>query len=175
MKKAIYATSNKNEILIGFAPDYLWVSTEYYKAPHEPGRYLVIKKDGTLGELMTTGSDCTTSLSEDSLFAMAAARNLYGAVYFEDHEVTDTDLMDIYRAPWSRWYYFNEWYEYEDCHNDLYILTEDSDNYPLYFLNLNLEDKIQLDETGKVASDEDPAYFTITSDYKYIRKTDNAD
>lgn len=181
MRKAIYKTDwmkrelnqEENESLIGYVPDCLLKSVKYFLAPKNPGRYLVIKKDGTIAEYMCTGTHCVDRLDEKSLFAIAAHMDngFDEEVFIDDRQADDSDIMDIYRSPWSTWYTFNEWYDqYESCHTDLHIFTKESDDYPVYFLDMNLDDKIQMEENGEIHSDGDPVYFKLDDEYEFVAK-----
>ena len=172
MKKAIYKSSfsPNGEALIGFAPGYLWKSIKYFEAPARSGRYLVIQKNGKIREMLCTGIHDMDDKKGKELFELVANDGWFEESYIDDRHVTDNDCMDIYRYPWGRWYYFNEWYEYEDCHNDLHVLTKDSDEYPLYFLDLNLDEKIELNDDQEIKTDGGIEYFDLdTRSCKYVK------
>lgn len=175
MKKAIFRDKYDGSpmLMMGYVADYMWKSVAYFRAPKKSGRYLVIKKDGTLDEYMCTGTKCT----DESLFEMAAKMSggYDSAVFVNEHPASDTEILDTYRSPWSRWYKFIEWYEYEDCHTDLHMFTEESDQYPLYFLDLNLDEKFQIEENGEIRTGEDPVYFRFNTNLEYEQIDDEED
>ena len=176
MKKAIVRGNYDGDpmLTMGYVTDYMWKSVVYFRAPEKSGRYLVIKKDGTLDEYMCTGSKCD---DDKTLFTMAAEMSgeYCSAVFVDGHPASDTEILDTYRSPWSRWYKFTEWYEYEDCHTDLHMYTEESDQYPLYFLDLNLDEKFQIEENGEIHTDEDPVYFRLNTNLEYEQIKDEED
>lgn len=166
MKKAFYQGERH---FMGFCPDYMWKAVSYFGAPKKSGRYLVIKKDGSIKELYCTGSHESVD-SAQKLFKIAADTGYSSDSYIDDRIMTDEDLMNLYRSPWGWWYEFNEWYEYEDCHNDLYVYTKDSEEYPLYFLDLNLDEKIELDENGEIVGADGVKYFKYNLDGNLIEE-----
>lgn len=176
MKKAIVRGNYDGDpmLTMGYVTDYMWKSVVYFRAPEKSGRYLVIKKDGTLDEYMCTGSKCD---DDKTLFTMAAEMSgeYCSAVFVDGHPASDTEILDTYRSPWSRWYKFTEWYEYEDCHTDLHMYTEESDQYPLYFLDLNLDEKFQIEENGDIRTGEDPVYFRLNTNLEYEQIDDEED
>ena len=175
MKKAIYrpgyvrkADLPEKETLFGYCPDYIWKSVAYFGVPKKSGRYLVIKKDGTIDEMYCTGNYESV---EDArkLFDMAANADFLSDSYIDGREMTDSDLMALYREPYGWWYQFEEWHEYEDWHSDLHIHTRESEQYPLYFLDLNLDEKIPLN--GKEIDNVDGTrYFKFDYDGNMIEK-----
>lgn len=152
--------------MMGYVTEYMWKSVAYFRAPDKSGRYLVIKKDGTIDEYMCTGLKCG---DDKTLFTMAAEMscNYDSDVFVDEHHASDTEILDTYRSPYSIWYKFIEWHEYEDGHTDLHIYTEESDQYPLYFLDLNLDEKMQIEENDEIHTDEDPVYFRLNGNLEY--------
>lgn len=165
MMKAIYEGYDGKKNFLGFCPDYMWKAVSYFGAPKKFGRYLVMKKDGVVREMMCTGLNEENEKARQ-LFRMAAdsANGNYSDAYIDDREMTDTDLMEIYRSPWGRWYEVSNWYEYEDCHSDIILYTRNSDEYPLYFLDLNLENTITLDENGEIAGADGTLRFVYSKE-----------
>lgn len=165
MKKAIYEDYRGEKCLLGFCPDYMWKAVSYFGAPKKSGRYLVMKKDGVVREMMCTGLNEEIEKARQ-LFQIAAdsANGNYSDAYIDDHKMTDADLMTIYRAPWGRWYEFSNWDEYEDCHSDVIVHTRNSDEYPLYFLDLNLENTITLNENGEIAGSDGTLRFVYSNE-----------
>lgn len=168
MKKAIVRSDYDGSPMdmMGYVTDYMWKSVAYFRAPEKSGRYLVIKKDGTIEQYMCTGSKYG---DDKALFMMAAEMSGHydSDVFVNEHRANDTEILDIYRSPWSIWYKFIEWHEDEDGHTDLHIYTEESDQYPLYFLDLNLDEKIQVEENDEIRTDEDPVYFRLNGNLEY--------
>jgi len=181
MKKAIYRTDYmmkslnepEEETTIGFCPEYMWRSTAYFNGPKKYGKYLVIGHDGKIKEMYCTGTNSTEEEARE-LFRMAMDYSdgyYYSNVYLDEEEAKDSDLLSLYRRPWSIWYTMDVWYEYEDRHTDIHIYTKDHDKHPLYFLDLNLDDKIELDETTHEISDsEGVQYYAYDSNYYDVIK-----
>ena len=171
MKKAIYRTNYmqrvlhqpEEETLIGFLPEYLWKSTSYFGGPDDMGEYLVIKKDGSIRKMYCTGMR-TKEEKARVLFEMIAGGGYHEDSYINDEEMTDTNVMDIYRRPWGIWYETHDQYEYEDCHTDIYVYTKDSDEYSVYFLDLNLDKRIELDEDMKIKGADGEKYYKLNGD-----------
>jgi hypothetical protein len=165
MKKAICRTYYLNKLnaeqqeFIGYDPGYLWRSTDFFNGPRKAGRYLVICKDGCIREMMSTG----THNSEEAgriLFELAANCSGDGASFIDDRDMTDCDIMSIYRSPSGRWYTLESWQDDDDNYGtDVHEYTKLSEQYPLYFLDLNLDDKIEMDEKGEIAGTDAIQYF----------------
>ena len=176
MKKAIYKSDwgahfgAKDDIslLLGFDPGYLWKSVSLFCGPHDYGRYLVIKKDGRVSEMYCTGSRFGTSRR---LFEEAAFHGPLNEAYLDDVHMTDSDLMELYRNPFFRWYEVHDWREYEDWHEDIHVYTDKSEDYPLYFLDLNLDEKIELDEKGEIKDCDGTTMFSMDENGDYVRAT----
>lgn len=165
MKKAIYRTDYLNKLdmpesqyFIGYDPGYLWRSTDFFRGPRKAGRYLVISKDGSIREMMSTG---THSGEEKAriLFELAANCSYGSASFIDDREMTDCDIMSLYRSPWERWYTLEDWQDDDNYGTDVHEYTKLSEKYPLYFLDLNLDDKIEMDEKGEIAGADAIQYF----------------
>ena len=156
MKKAIlkgdYGYVSQEAETIGFVPNYMWKSVKYFRGPKKHGQYLTINKKGKIRKLSFTG----TFDVDKSLFD-TVANNEY--VYVNDTPITDEQCMSIYRSPWERWYFVDECY-CDDC-PAVMVLTEDSPMYPLYFLDLNLEDNIPMDKNGEIVTDEPPQNYVL--------------
>lgn len=178
MRKAIYDGEWRKERglapdphTIGYIPDYLWKSVKYFRGPKEKGRYLVIDRNGQIREIFFTG---TYNVDDHYLFELAANSSPYGDSYIDDEPMTDSDILDLYRSPYDRWYRFIEWYDSDDCgnHSDLHVYTSKSPEYPLYFLDLNLDHEIELDENGDIVTDGEPQYYSM-KDGEYVRKEED--
>lgn len=164
MKKAICRTYYLNKLdaeqqeFIGYDPGYLWRSTDFFDGPRKAGRYLVISKDGHIREMMSTG---THSSEEEAriLFELAAGCSYGSEPFIDDREMTDCDIMSIYRSPWGRWYTLEDWRDDDNYGTDVHEHTKLSKQYPLYFLDLNLDDKIEVNEKGEIADTDAIQYF----------------
>ena len=179
MKKAIYRTDylNKhnlpeNQHLIGYDPGYLWRSTDFFRGPRKPGRYLVISKDGAIREMMSTG---THSSEEEAriLFKLASDCPYGSDSFIDDREMTDCDIMSTYRSPWGRWYTLESWQDYDNYGTDVHEHTKLSEQYPLYFLDLNLDDKIEVDEKGEIAGMDAIQYFKLNPTGEFEKEDEN--
>lgn len=180
MKKAIYKTNYmmrelkepEKESLIGFEPGYLWKSVEYFRGPKKTGRYFVIKKDGQIAEMLCTG---THSNEEEArtVFNLAADVDYGSTAYIDGREMTDTDLMNLRRSPWGIWYTLDCWQDYDNYGTDVNVYTDNSEEYPLYFLDLNLEENIELDENGEIKGVTDVQYYKHDKDGNLIREEEN--
>ena len=179
MKKAIYRTDylNKRDLpeqqqFIGYDPGYLWRSTDFFNGPRKAGRYLVISKDGCIREMMSTG---THSSEEEAriLFELAGNCSYDSAPFIDDREMTDHDIMNIYRSPWGRWYTLEDWQEYNNYGTDVHEHTKLSEQYPLYFLDLNLDDKIEMDEKGEIAGTDAIQYFKLNLNGEFEKEEEN--
>lgn len=176
MKKAIYRTDYLNkrvlpeeQYFIGYDPGYLWRSTDFFRGPRKAGRYLVIGKDGCIREMMCTG---THSSEEEAriLFELAGNCPYSSASFIDDREMTDCDIMSIYRSPWGRWYTLESWQDYDNYGTDVHEHTKLSEQYPLYFLDLNLDDKIEMDEKGEIAGTDAIQYFKRNLDGEFEKE-----
>ena len=179
MKKAIYRTDylNKRNLpeqqeFIGYDPGYLWRSTDFFNGPRKAGRYLVICKDGCIREMMSTGTHGTEEEAR-VLFTMVADSYYGSRGYIDDREMTDADIMHIYRNPWGRWYTFEDWQEYDNYGTDVHEHTKLSEQYPLYFLDLNLDDKIEMDEKGEIAGTDAIQYFKRNLNGEFEKEEEN--
>lgn len=179
MRKAIYDGEWRKERglapdphTIGYVQDYMWKSVKYFVGPKEKGRYLVIDRNGQIREMFFTG---THNVDNHHLFEIAASP-MYGDPYIDDELMTDSDILDLYRSPYNCWYRFVEWFDsdsYSD-HRDLHVYTSKSPEYPLYFLDLNLDHEIELDENGDIVTDGEPQYYSIKNG-EYVRKEKDSD
>ena len=152
MKKAIFRGGSFGEEgkVVGFETNYSWKSVNYGFGPKKHGQYLTINKKGKIRKLSYTGAFDV----DKSLFDLVANNEF---VYMNDNPITDEQCMSIYRSPWNRWYLIEENYS-DDC-AAVIVLTEDHPKYPIYFLDLNLEDNIPMDKNGEIVTDEPPQYY----------------
>lgn len=152
----------EEETLIGFLPEYMWKLTSYFVGPSDAGKYLVIKKDGSVRQMYFTGTRSPKDKAQE-LFHMVAEEGYDQDSYIDDIEMTDTDVLNIYRDPWGIWYEIREWYEYEDRHTDVHVYTKDSNEYPVYFLDLNLYEKIELNENLEITGTDGNRYYKLNA------------
>lgn len=170
MKKAMYKRRchpalEPSETMIGFDMEKLWKSVKYFGGPKKSGRYLTINKLGRIMMLSFTG----THDVDRRLFEKVANSNY---AYKDDRPVTDEDCMDIYRCPWNIWYY--EGSENNDYVPDINILTTDNDSYPLYFYDLDLDSRIDMDANEEPAEAKgDPVYYAFMGDGEFVKKEDD--
>lgn len=178
MKKAIYRTDYldkrdpEQQQFIGYDPGYLWRSMDFFNGPRKAGRYLVISKDGYIREMMSTG---THSSEEEAriLFELAGNCSYGSASFIDDREMTDCNIMSIYRSPWGRWYTLEDWRDYDNYGTDVHEHTKLSEQYPLYFLDLNLDDKIEVNEKGKIAGTDAIQYFKRNLNGEFEKEEEN--
>lgn len=161
MKKVIYRQEYKIGNIdhhVGYLPGYKWINVAWH-TPYIPGKYLVIDHYGKLKELYCTGN--INNDDRPNIFDQAANTGYDSESYIDDREMTDSDLMDLYRNPGDVWYYYEEWYEYEDRHCDLHIITPDNPSYPLYYLDLELDNtSFGINSNGELIDevDKEPVY-----------------
>ena len=180
MKKAIYKNTGmaydfselKTEELIGYDPEYLWKSVSYFGGPKYGGKYLVLQKSGHITEMMFTGTYNYESEARE-LFHIAASceeENCERA-YIDDREMTDTDLMNLYRNPHGKWYEINKWAdEYGNYETDVHVFTEKSEYYPIYFLDLDIQKPIKLTENGEIEDVNGVQYYKRNKKYELVKE-----
>lgn len=167
MKKMVYRTNYKkdigepeNECLVGFDPGYLWKKL-HWRGPNESGRYLVITQDGSIQDMYCTGDTDVVEKARE-LFKLAVnVQEEFGTPYIDGKEMTDEDLMDLYRYPWGRWYRLVECPDDDLFKHELYVYSNKSDKYPLYYLELDLDKPIQLTSNGELAGAHDIVYVDL--------------
>lgn len=182
MKKAIYKNTGmaydfselKKEEQIGFDSEYLWKAVSYFGSPKYSGKYLVIQKSGCITQMMNTGNYSYASDAR-ALFDLAASceESCNETAYIDDREMTDTDLMNLYRNPYGIWYKVNDWTdEYGDSRTDVRVFTEESEYYPLYFLDLDIQKPIKLTDDGEIADVDGIQYYKRNKRYELVKETE---
>lgn len=167
MKKLVYRSEfgkNSKDFHVGYLPGYKWMNVSW-NYPTKPGRYLVINHCGQLMELYCSGN--ADKDERPNIFDQAADTGYGSTAYIDDREMTDSDLMSLYRNPSNVWYYFEQWHEYEDWFSDLHIVTQDNPTYPLYYLDLELENtSFEIDSNGELEAEEKPIFVDLEGTIK---------
>ena len=162
MKKVVYRSEfgkDHMDFHVGYLPGYKWINMSWHY-PTKPGKYLVIDHYGRLTELYCSGN--VGSDERPNIFDQAANTGYDSESYIDDREMTDSDLMDLYRNPGGVWYYYEEWHEYEDWHSDLHIITPDNPSYPLYYLDLELDrTSFKIDGNGELEAETKPIFVDL--------------
>ena len=164
MKKIMYRREysiDGKDYHVGYLPGYKWISVSWHY-PYIPGKYLVIDHYGKLKELYCTGM--ADIYDRPNIFDKAAGAEDGSKSYIDDRKMTDSDLMNLYRNPAYVWYYYEERQFYEDLYQDLHIVTPDNPSYPLYYLNLELDNtNFGISSEGELIDevDKEPVYADL--------------
>ena len=157
MHRQEYSVGGKDHH-VGYLSEYKWISMSWHY-PYIPGKYLVIDHYGKLKELYCTGM--ISMYDRPNIFDKAAGAEDGSESYIDDRKMTDSDFMDLYRDPAYVWYYYEERQFYEDLYQDLHIVTPDNPSYPLYYLNIELDNtSFGINSEGELIDevDKEPAY-----------------
>lgn len=169
MRKAFIKTNHdlpEDMCIIGFLQDYIWKSAANGVGPKKSGRYLTIDKYGMIRIMRCTGE---SDFHDKSLFETAMDRET--SVWLDGNTATDHKLLDLYINPQGLWFTVESinGYEYDEYSKELCIYSLESDEYPAYFLELNLNEIPENFKSGTFVADEDPEYFELGDRGEYIK------
>ena len=149
MNKTIRKAMTDEEVFMGYGFEGMWKAVEYFDGPKKSGKYLVIDKDGYIKTMYCTGK--YEEIDKARLLFRDAVDNRNEVLHGYYEEFKEEDFMALYRYPWGIWYEISDWTD--DSCDPAFRICDTEESKPKYFLEINMLEKIKLDENGEIITD----------------------